>query len=75
MDTYIPEQRYPWPTTLKTRDTDRIIRELATLKGKPILDCIREACEHEIQRERLKTPLWEVQPLLDRIAPALPKPA
>ncbi|VIO70389.1 hypothetical protein CI1B_30430 [Bradyrhizobium ivorense] len=56
---------------IKDRDTDRIIRELAALKGKPILDCIREACEHEIQRERLKTPLWErVQPLLDRIARA-----
>ncbi|SDF81088.1 hypothetical protein SAMN05216337_107517 [Bradyrhizobium brasilense] len=53
------------------RETDRIIRELAALKGKPILDCIRDAREHEIQRERLKTPHWDrLQPLLDRIASA-----
>ena len=56
---------------IKDRDTDRIIRELARLKGKPILDSIREACEHEIERERRKVPLWErLQPLLDQVAAA-----
>ncbi|WP_141342379.1 type II toxin-antitoxin system VapB family antitoxin [Bradyrhizobium sp. USDA 3458] len=56
---------------IKDRETDRIIRELAALKGKPILDCVRQAREHEIQRERLKTPPWDrLQPLLDRIASA-----
>jgi antitoxin VapB len=50
---------------IKDPDTDRIIRELARLKGKPILDSIREACEHEIERERRKVPLEErLQPLL-----------
>jgi antitoxin VapB len=56
---------------IKDPDTDRIIRELARLKGKPILDSIREACEHEIERERRKVPLWErLQPLLDQVAAA-----
>jgi antitoxin VapB len=56
---------------IKDPETDRIIRELARLKGKPILDSIREACEHEIERERRKVPLWErLQPLLDQVAAA-----
>ena len=56
---------------IKDPDTDRIIRELARLKGKPILDSIREACEHEIERERRKVPLWErLQPLQDKVAAA-----
>jgi antitoxin VapB len=44
---------------IKDIETDRIIRELARIKRKPILDAIREACQNEIERERAKTPLWE----------------
>ena len=56
---------------IKDPDTDRIIRELARLKGKPILNSIREACEHEIERERQKIPLWRrLQPLLDQVSGA-----
>ncbi len=56
---------------IKDPETDRIIRELARLKGKPILDSIREACEHEIEREQRKIPLWaRLQPLLDQVAAA-----
>ena len=57
--------------SIKDPKTDRVIRELAKLKGKPILDSIREACLNEIDRERRKTPLWDrLQPLLDEIANA-----
>ncbi len=57
--------------SIKDARTDRIIRELAKVKGKPILDSIREACENELQRERAKTPLWErLQPLIQRVASA-----
>ncbi|MFZ1964861.1 MAG: type II toxin-antitoxin system VapB family antitoxin [Roseiarcus sp.] len=43
----------------------------AKLKGKPIVDSIREACEAELRREREKVPLWErLQPLAERIARA-----
>jgi antitoxin VapB len=61
----------PMAYNIKDPQTDRIIRELAKIKRKPILDAIREACEHEIERERRKTPLWDrLQPLLDQIASA-----
>ncbi len=57
--------------SIKDPETDRIIRELARVKGKPILDCIREACENELERERVKIPLWErLQPLVKRVASA-----
>jgi antitoxin VapB len=57
--------------SIKDPETDRIIRALAELKGKPIVDSIREACEAELRRERGKVPLWErVQPLAERIARA-----
>jgi antitoxin VapB len=57
--------------SIKDPKTDRVIRELAKLKGKPILDSILEACLNEIDRERRKTPLWDrLQPLLDEIAKA-----
>ncbi len=57
--------------SIKDPETDRVIRELARLKGKPIVDSIREACVHEIERENAKVPLWDrLQPLLDRVASA-----
>lgn len=56
---------------IKDPKTDEIIRELARVKGKPILDSIREACENELQRERRKSPLWDrLQPLVSRVASA-----
>lgn len=56
---------------IKDPKTDELIRELARMKGKPILDSIREACENELQRERRKTPLWDrLQPLVSRVAAA-----
>jgi antitoxin VapB len=41
--------------------TDLAVRRLAKLKGKSLTDTIREAVEHEYEREREKIPL------LDRI--------
>ena len=56
---------------IKDVETDRIVRELAKLKRMPIIDSIREACVHEIERERAKTPLWErIRPLRERVADA-----
>ena len=58
---------------IKDPKTDALIRELARVKGKPILDSIREACENDLQRERRKSPLWDrLLPLVSRIA-AVPK--
>jgi len=57
--------------SIKDAATDRIIRQLAKVKGKPILDSIREACENELKREYQKVPLWErLQPLVRRVATA-----
>jgi antitoxin VapB len=57
--------------SIKDPETDRIIRELAKAKGKPILDSIREACENELRRERDRVPLWtRLQPLIARVAAA-----
>ena len=56
---------------IKDPKTDELIRELARLKGKPILDSIREACENELRRERRKSPLWDrLRPLVSRVAVA-----
>ncbi len=56
---------------IKDPKTDELIRELARLKGKPILDAIREACENELRRERRKSPLWDrLRPLVSRVAVA-----
>lgn len=63
--------RYPMAYSIKDPETDRIVRALAKLKGKPIVDSIREACEAELKRERQKIPLWErLQPLVERVARA-----
>ena len=56
---------------IKDSRTDQLIRELARVKGKPILDSIREACENELQRERRKSTLWDrLRPLVSRVAAA-----
>jgi len=56
---------------IKDPKTDEVIRELARVKGKPILDFIREACENELQRERRKSMLWDrMHPLISRLAAA-----
>jgi antitoxin VapB len=58
---------------IKDSDTDRIIRELAKVTGKPILNAIRDACEKELRREVAKVPLWDrLQPLIDKVR-ATPK--
>lgn len=57
--------------SIKDARTDRIIRELAKIKRKPIVDSIREACENELLRERAKIPLCErLRPLVERVAAA-----
>jgi antitoxin VapB len=56
------------PYTIKDAEMEKVIRQLAQIKGKPILDSILEACLNEIERERRKVPLWDrLLPLLDRV--------
>ena len=38
--------------SIKDPETDEVIRRLAKVKGKPIVDAIREACVNELERER-----------------------
>jgi len=55
--------------SIKDPETDEIIRKLAKAKGKPIVEAIKEACANELERERVKIPLWErLQPLRARVA-------
>ena len=44
---------------VKDRATDQAVRRLAKLKGKTLTETIREAVEHEYQRERAQVPLIE----------------
>jgi antitoxin VapB len=54
--------------------TDRAVRRLAKVKGKTLTETIREAVEHEYERERARIPLIErLKPLQDRVA-ALSRP-
>ena len=56
------------PYHIKDPETDRIIRQLAEAKGKPIVEAIREACSNELAREQAKTPLWErIQPIIAKV--------
>jgi antitoxin VapB len=48
---------------VKDRATDQAVRRLARLKQKTLTETIREAVEHEYQRERVKIPL------IDRLRP------
>ena len=58
---------------IKDLDTDRIIRELAKMTGKPNLNAIRDACEKELRREIAKLPLRDrLQPVINKIR-ATPK--
>ena len=49
----IPAMAY----NIKYSKSDELIRELARVRGEPMLDSKREACENELQRERRKSPL------------------
>ncbi|QGM46977.1 type II toxin-antitoxin system VapB family antitoxin [Methylocystis heyeri] len=61
--------------SIKDPETDEIIRKLAKVKGKPIVEAIKEACANELERERAKIPLWErLQPLRARVASYPAKP-
>jgi antitoxin VapB len=44
---------------VKDRATDQAVRRLARLKRKTLTETIREAAEHEYQRERAQVPLVE----------------
>jgi antitoxin VapB len=48
---------------IKDRATDEAVRRLALLKRKTLTDTIREAVEHEYQREQAQIPL------IDRLRP------
>ena len=39
--------------------TDAVVRELAKRKGVGITEAVREAAEHELEREEKKLSLWE----------------
>ena len=39
--------------------TDAVVRELAKRKGVGITEAVREAAEHELEREESKLSLWE----------------
>jgi antitoxin VapB len=56
---------------IKDKATDRVIRELAALRGMPIVDAIREACANEIARQRQAIPLAQrLKPIQEKIAAA-----
>lgn len=56
---------------IKDKATDRLIRELAALTGKPIVDAIREACANEIARQHKAIPLARrLKPIQQKIAAA-----
>lgn len=57
--------------TLHIKDfvTDEAARQLAKLKGKTLTEAIREAVEHELERERARIPLLErLTPIQDEFA-------
>jgi antitoxin VapB len=57
------------PFHVRDEATDRIVRQLAKLKGKSLTETIREAVDNEYQRERAKIPLIErLSPLQDLFA-------
>ncbi|MFI5012325.1 MAG: type II toxin-antitoxin system VapB family antitoxin [Hyphomicrobiales bacterium] len=59
---------------IKDKETDRAVRRLAKIKGKTLTSTIREAVEHEYERERAQIPLIErLKPIQDRFA-ALSRP-
>jgi antitoxin VapB len=59
---------------VKDPATDQAVRRLAKVKGKSLTDTIREAVEHEYERERQRIPLAErIKEIQDRFA-AISKP-
>jgi antitoxin VapB len=59
---------------VKDAAADRAVRRLAKLKGTSLTAAIREAAEHEYDRERAKVPLIErLKPVQDQFA-AISKP-
>ena len=59
---------------VKDRETDLAVRRLARLKRKSLTATIREAVEHEWERERARIPLIErLRPIQDQVA-ALSRP-
>jgi len=54
---------------VKDRATDEAVRRLARLKGTTLTEAIREAVEHEYERERARIPLQDrIRKLQDRFA-------
>jgi antitoxin VapB len=54
---------------IKDRATDQAVRRLARLKGKTLTQTIREAVEHEYERESAGIPLRErLKPIQDQFA-------
>ncbi|HEX3971785.1 MAG TPA: type II toxin-antitoxin system VapB family antitoxin [Stellaceae bacterium] len=64
---------------VKDAATDKAVRRLAKVKGKSLTATIREAVEHEYERERGRTPLADrlltIQDHLEAIAGPNPLPA
>jgi antitoxin VapB len=57
------------PFHIKDPATDQAVRRLAKIKGKTLTDAIREAVEHEYERERARVPLIErLKPIQDQFA-------
>jgi antitoxin VapB len=49
--------------------TDLAVRRLAKLKGKTLTDTIREAVDHEYERERKRVPLLDrIKAIQDEVA-------
>lgn len=54
---------------VKDPATDRAVRRLAKVKGTTLTDTIREAVDHEYERERARIPLIErLRPVQDQFA-------
>ena len=54
---------------VKDRATDQAVRRLAKLKGTTLTQTIREAVEHEYQREAARVPLRErLRPIQEQFA-------
>jgi antitoxin VapB len=59
---------------IKDPETDQAVRRLAHLKHKSLTATIREAVEHELQRERARIPLIDrLRPIQEQFA-ALSRP-
>jgi antitoxin VapB len=59
---------------VKDRATDAAVRRLALLKRKTLTDTIREAVEHEYQREQAQIPLIERLRPIQQLFTAISRP-